>query len=189
MRLFVAVDLPAPAKDELARAGEILRGVAPDAKWVPRDNLHLTVKFLGEVPDERVGEMSAAVGEVAAGFVDFTSHLEGVGCFPSERRARVLWVGLADPAGGIEAIAAALDESFEPLGFPREKRAFTAHLTLARLRVPRPVGDLPDVALDPTPFPIERLTLFRSHLGRPAPRYEAFATFPFRREPSPPRPD
>lgn len=189
MRLFVAVELPGHVKDELARAVEALRPVAPEAKWVPRDNLHLTVKFLGEVRDEGVGEISSAVGAVAAGFVDFRTHLEGIGCFPSERRARVVWVGLADPAGGIGAIAAALDETFEPLGFAREKRSFTAHLTLARLRAPRPIGHLPEIALDPTPFPIERLTLFGSHLRRPAPVYEALATFPFRREPSPPRPD
>lgn len=189
MRLFVAMDLPAGVKDELARAIGVLRPAVPAARWVPRENLHLTLKFVGEVPDERLSAISAAVAEVAGGFVDFSTHLEGIGSFPSPRRARVLWVGLADPAGGIAALAVGLDEAFAPLGVAREARPFTPHLTLARFRTPTLLAAQPEVPLDPTPFAVERLTLFRSRLGRPAPRYESLATFPFRREPSPPRED
>lgn len=188
MRLFVALDLPHQVKDELARAVETLQEVLPGARWVPRENLHLTLAFLGEVPDERLRAISSAVGEAAGGLVDFSTHLEGIGGFPSARRARVVWAGLADPAGGIAGMAEVVASALEPLGFVREERALTAHVTLARLRAPRL---LPPVAvdLDRTPFPVERLTLFRSRLGRPAPRYEALATFPFRREPGPPRGD
>lgn len=180
MRLFVALDLPAVVKDELARAIETLRPAVEGARWVPRDNLHVTLSFLGNVADERVPEISAAIGEAAAGLVDFTTHLEGIGAFPSERRARVVWAGLADPAGGIATVAEAVISAMEGCGFAREKRPFAAHATLARLKVPRPLPPLAPVDLDPTPFPVDRITLFRSHLGRPAPRYEALATFPFR---------
>jgi RNA 2',3'-cyclic 3'-phosphodiesterase len=180
VRLFVALDLPPAIKDELSRVIETLRDAVPNARWVPRANLHLTVKFIGHIPDERLAAISAAVGEATSTFVDFTTHLEGLGAFPSAKRARVLWVGLADPAGGLAAIAGSLDEALEPLAIPREKRAFTPHLTLARLRVPASVAHVPDVPLDSTPFPVDRITLFESRLRRPAPVYEPLAIFPFR---------
>lgn len=188
MRLFVALELPPGTKDELARAIERLRPELPEARWVPRENLHVTLAFLGEVPEERLGAISAAIGDAASGLVDFATHLEGVGAFPSARRARVVWAGLADAAGGIASMADAVASALEPHGFRREERAFAAHVTLARLKVPRPLAPVA-IDLDPTPFPVERITLMRSRLGRPAPRYEALATFPFRREPAPPRPD
>lgn len=182
MRLFVALDLPGRVKDALARVIDELRPLAPKAKWVPRENLHLTLAFLGETPEERLAEISGAIAGAVSELVDFRTHLEGAGVFPSPRRARVLWVGLADAAGGIAALADAVSAALEPLGFSRESRPFVAHLTLARLREPAPLA-VPGLELDSTPFQVERVTLFRSHLARPAPRYSALATFPFRREP------
>lgn len=178
MRLFVAIDLSEAVKDELSRVIEALRPGAPEAKWVPRDNLHLTLAFLGEVGEQRLRAVSTAVGSVAGGVAAFESRLEEVGTFPSPRRARVVWVGLADAGGGLAGLADACAEALEPLGFPPERRAFTPHLTLARFRRPADASRLPEVGIDPAPFAVEALTLFRSHLARPAPRYEALAEFP-----------
>lgn len=148
---------------------------------MPRDNFHLTLSFLGHVADERVAEIGDVLGGAVRGLVDFATYLDGFGAFPSERRARVLWAGIADPAGGLAGVADAVGDALEPLGFPRELRPFRAHVTLARLRTPAPVRFPADLALPPTPVPVERVTLFQSRLKRPAPAYHALAEYPFRR--------
>ncbi len=170
--------MPPQAKDAAFRVIETLRPLVDGARWVPRDNLHVTLKFLGRLADERVPAVADACARAASGMVDFDARLAGTGAFPSARRARVLWIGLHDNAGGFAAVAGALEDAFAPLGFEREKRPFAAHLTIARLKVPAPVS-LPEVDIDEH-VRVDRLTLFQSHLQRPAPRYEPLATFPFR---------
>lgn len=179
MRLFVGIDLPPAIKDELARVIDALRSGSPDPKWVPRDNLHLTLSFLGEVREERLDEIGSAVAE-AAGSVPgpIATSLHGSGAFPSARRARVLWVGLRDDDGRLVRLAGAVSSSLEPLGFPKEKRAWTPHLTLARFRVPGNATALLGETIPAAAFEVPGATLFRSRLARPAPTYEALERFP-----------
>ncbi|MGZ4127172.1 MAG: RNA 2',3'-cyclic phosphodiesterase [Actinomycetota bacterium] len=179
-RLFVALPLPAPVTDELARAMQALEPATPGARWVPKENLHLTLAFLGRVENERVPAVSEAVGRALEGQVDFVARVGGLGAFPSRRRARFVWAGLHDPTGGLAGLAESIAGALEPLGFEREVRPFQAHVTIARLRTPGPV-DLEAVSLRPLSFPVDRVALFESHLRRPAPLYETLATFPFRR--------
>ena len=179
MRLFVAVELPATVKDELDHAVDALRPSLPGARWVPRENLHLTVSFLGEVADERVDSIVAALREGLAASASFIATLAGSGAFPSTRRARVLWAGLESPEGRLTSVADACVHALELVGFPTESRAWTAHVTVARFRVPGDVSRALPIPLAPVGFPIEAVTLFRSRLGRPAPRYEAIARIPF----------
>jgi 2'-5' RNA ligase len=179
MRLFVAVDLPATVKDELDRGVDALRATLPDAKWVPRDNVHLTVSFLGEVVDERVDSVVTTLRDGVSGTEPFAARLAGSGAFPSARRARVLWAGLEAVEDRLSSVANACIRALEPLGFPSESRPWTAHITVARLREPGDVSRVLPLALEPVTFPIEAVTLFRSRLGRPAPRYEAIAAIPF----------
>jgi 2'-5' RNA ligase len=178
MRLFVAVELPDAIKDELARMSSTLREAAPDAKWVPRDNLHLTLSFLGEVPDERVTPIGDALDSVAAGAQGLRAHLGALGAFPSARRARVLWVALEDEGGSLLKVAEATAEALEPLGFPREARPWTAHVTLARFRTPGAVASLLEAKVSPLAFDLSGLTIYRSRLARPAPRYEVLSQLP-----------
>ena len=173
MRLFVGVDLPGEVKDELAGLITTLRSKASDEKWIPRDNLHLTVSFLGEVNEERVPAIvEALTGARANERGPIPTALGGTGAFPSPRRARVLWVSLDDPAGRLAALANRVQDSLEPAGFPKEKRAWTPHLTLARFRTPGDASALKTARPEPRAFEVEEITLFRSRLGRPAPAYE-----------------
>ena len=166
-------------KDELARAIASLSQHVTGARWVPKENLHLTLAFLGRVDDQRVGEISSAIAYVVQGHVDFSVRLDELGAFPSTRRARVVWAGLDDPTQGIAGLADSVGEAMEGLGFPREKRAFSPHVTIARLKTPGRV-ELNEL-LEPIAFPVERITLFESKLGRPNAVYSEIATFPFRR--------
>jgi RNA 2',3'-cyclic 3'-phosphodiesterase len=166
-------------RDELGRAIGVLEGSVPGARWVPIQNLHLTMAFLGRVDEERIETVSSAMAQAVQEHVDFTVRLGEFGAFPSARRARVIWAGLDDPLGGLAGLAGSIGDALEPLGFPREKRAFQPHVTLARLREPKPV----ELTVKPAAlsFPVERISLFESHLQRPAPVYEELTTFPFRR--------
>lgn len=173
MRLFVGVALPGGVKDSLARFIEDARGVVPDAKWVPRDNLHVTVAFLGEVDDARVPRILDALAVSAADLKGpIETAVRGSGAFPSPRRARVLWAGLDDPEQRLAGLADAVSTTLEPLGFPKETRAWSAHVTVARFRAPRDASSMLAAAPEPVGFVVPSVTLFRSRLARPAPRYE-----------------
>jgi 2'-5' RNA ligase len=141
---------------------------------VPLANQHVTLKFLGATWPRLVGWVEETVRAVAASRAAFEIRVEGLGAFPSERRARVLWAGLEED-GSVGRLAAGLEDALAR-EFRPEARAFTPHLTLARFEPAERLTDLPAV-LDLEPFVVERIVLFRSHLRRPAPIYEPLRTF------------
>lgn len=178
LRLFVAIDLPEDVRGLVEDGIAPVRERYPRARWVPTRNQHVTLKFLGTTWPRLVDGVIQLVGEVAGAHVPFETRVAELGAFPSARRARVLWIGLEDPAGRLGAIARDLDarlaKDFEP-----EKRPFTPHLTVARFDPPvRLEEDLDEVGVESRPFGVEWLVVYRSHLQRPAPVYEPIATFP-----------
>jgi len=177
LRLFVAITIPERVSVALADAIAPWRERFPRARWVPRENVHVTLKFLGSTWPRLLEWVVEEVGSAASARVRFESRLEGLGAFPSERRARVLWAGLHDPDGRMAAMATSLDEALAR-EFAPEKRGFTPHLTVARSRPPL---ELPrgfaETSVESEPFVVERLVLFRSHLRRPAPLYEPLDEF------------
>lgn len=178
LRLFVAVDVPEEAEAAVEAAVAPIREAFPEARWAPRANRHVTLKFLGAIAEGLVPWVHETIGAVAASHAPVRSALTGLGSFPSATRTRVLWVGLADDAGDLAAIAAALDDALAAR-VPPEGRAFTAHLTVARSDPPlRLDPSVLATRVEASAFAIEHLVLYRSFLGRPAPRYEALAAFP-----------
>jgi RNA 2',3'-cyclic 3'-phosphodiesterase len=178
LRLFVAVDLPDDVRTRVERGVEPIRERYPTGRWVPIENQHVTMKFLGATWPPAVDGVVASVRDVATRHTPFETRVSSLGAFPSPRRARVLWAGLEDPADRLARIAADLEDTLAD-AFPPEKWAFTPHLTVARFDPA--VGledDLVDRAVESAPFEVAWLTLYRSHVRRPAPRYEAMATFP-----------
>jgi RNA 2',3'-cyclic 3'-phosphodiesterase len=175
LRLFVAVDVPNDVRRAVASAVGRLREVHPRARWVPIENQHVTLKFLGATSPSLIGAVTDAIEEIAVTSATFAARVEGLGAFPNERRAHVLWAGLDDADGRMVELAGALDDGLRR-DFPLQTRAFTPHLTVARFEPPVALGALPAVASEP--FAVDRVVLFRSHLGRPAPVYEPIATFP-----------
>lgn len=179
MRAFVGVDLPGDAKDVLAAFIDRLRAAAPEAKWVPRDNLHLTLAFLGEVGEERAAEIGDALRVAASGLPGpIPTQVHGAGAFPSARRARVVWAGLLDGEGRLAALAHRMRATLEPIGFPPESRSWKPHLTLARFRTPGDASTLVTASPEEVSFIVSDVTLFRSRLARPAPTYEPMGRFP-----------
>ena len=178
LRLFVAVDVPT---DRLARVQELtapLRAELDGARWTPGSNQHITVKFLGSTPSERLADVVAVCAEVASTHASAQVHLNGLGAFPSLHRARVLWVGIDDTDGVLQGVAGALDRRFESLGYAREARAYTPHLTLARMKSATPIRPpLPVMPTELSPFSIDHLTLYRSRLAPRGAVYEALERF------------
>jgi len=177
-RLFVAADVPEAVRSLLAGVLEPLRESHPELRWSPPENWHVTLKFLGAVRPSLVADAGHAVAEAAATTGRFDTHLLGADAFPSARRARVLWVGMSDPDDRFRALAGALDIALERIVKP-EERPFTPHLTVARAKQPLPLGeDLAAVAgTRSEAFTVDQVTLYRSHLRRPAPLYEPVETF------------
>jgi len=133
MRLFVAIGLTPEVRTRLARALTVLRGAGGPATWVAPENLHLTLKFLGELPDSRVSEALEATRRAAWRTGPFDLEIAGVSAFP-ERRPRVIAARASDSPPTLSRLAGALTDALAPLGVPREERPFKAHVTLGRIR-------------------------------------------------------
>ena len=177
LRLFVAVSVPEEQLAWVEQQSGPLRGRWPDARWIPAENQHVTLKFLGPASADLLDPIVAACHHAAESRTVGTVSLGGLGVFPSSKRARVLWIGLDDPAGLLASVAGALDDPLAQLGFEPETRAFSPHLTVARFKRPTPLGELPSVPPPPGPFPVAEFGLWRSHLSPKGARYECLATF------------
>ena len=176
LRLFVAAEVPEDVRNAVADAVAPLRARFPKARWVPTQNQHVTLKFLGSTYPRLVEWVTATVGEVASRNVAFETRVRDLGAFPNARRARVLWAGLDDAGSAFERLAADMDEALSK-EFRPENRAFTPHLTVARFDPPVTV-DPDEIRYESPAFAVDRVVLFRSHLRRPAPVYEPMETYP-----------
>lgn len=136
MRLFVAVSLPSDIRDRLAVAQERLRRVQADVSWVRAENIHVTLKFLGDTEEKRLERIRPALAEVARESAPFSMEVTGVGSFGG-RVPRVVWVGVGEGAERIVRLATQVEAALARVGFPKERRGFTAHLTLGRVRSSR----------------------------------------------------
>jgi 2'-5' RNA ligase len=134
LRLFWAVNLPVETKKKLSGIQLKLRDIPCDIKWVEEENLHFTLKFLGDVEVSAVPDLVNAVKTALAGVPAFTVRPLGMGFFPGAARPRVLWVGLQEELGSLQKSYELINRAHLTLGFPLEKRPFSPHLTLARLR-------------------------------------------------------
>lgn len=181
VRLFAAVEAPEGHRLSIEKAIQSLRLRLPDARWVPREMWHCTLKFLGEVGEERLPEVADIIGESASRALAPETRLTEIGSFPNMRRARVLWIGLEDPGDALAHLAARLEKKFGKAGFRQESRRLHPHLTLARFREPRPIAEAVEECgpyeVDRAPFSIEEVVLFRSRLSPGGAAYEALRRF------------
>jgi len=186
-RLFVALDPPDPVRRRLAALGVDLRRTAgraaDEVRWVPPENVHLTLQFLGAVPEERVAAVEAALRAAAAEAHPLSLEVKGAGGFPNARRPRVVWAGLAGDVAALEALVLGLGRRLAPLGFAPEERPFSPHLTLGRARDGRGAtglaGGLARAAeASGAPWRAAEVVLVESHLSPKGPRYEIVARAP-----------
>ena|SRR5579863_1600596 len=129
MRLFIALDIPADIRERLSQYVDRVRCYAPEARWARIESLHVTLKFVGEVKDAKVEEIKAALPAIQCS--PFPVEFKETGFFPAPRSARVFWAGV-HASDTLPQLASSIETAVEKLGIPREKRAYHAHLTLAR---------------------------------------------------------
>ena len=138
-RVFCAIELPTLVLEKISQHITCLQAAALDspASWSRSENVHLTLKFVGEIPSSRVKELTQAAENAVAGFSPFEIVVENTGSFPKHGTPRVLWIGVNDYSGKLAQLQAKLDEECLRLGLAKEARAFNPHLTIARARKPQ----------------------------------------------------
>ena len=177
-RLFVAFDVPDTVKRAASVAAAPWRERFPDVRWVPEANLHVTLAFIGSTPLEDVDPIGDLIVQAATRAPPFRTRLDGLGAFPSPRRARVLWAGVADRDGIVADLAAVVGRALGER-VARERRPFHPHLTLARASRPLSLPDIDSgTPLRSRRFEVRSICLYRSRPGRPAPVYEALRPAP-----------
>jgi len=144
VRTFIAIELDETINAALTDLQEQLKVKVPQGsvRWVRSEGIHLTLKFLGDVPADRIGEIEQALTQACVGFPAFSFSVEGLGCFPDPRRPRVVWVGVREESGTLRRLQKAIEDGMEKLGFPPEGRKFDAHLTLGRTQRRASSGDV-----------------------------------------------
>lgn len=197
LRAFIAIKLSDELKRQILELQTDLRQRVPDLKgvsWVQPEGIHLTLRFLGDIEDSQIKSLQEALQAAAASVGPFSLAVRGLGAFPTAQRARVLWIGLGGTPGvqagadaGTEAlrtVQAATEEGVVKLGFPREERPFTPHLTMARVREREAAGPLAALVLAERERFIGQLTagsvaLIKSELRPTGAIYTSLVEVPF----------
>lgn len=181
MRLFTGIDLPEEVRERLERLLMHLRPIA-HLKWSPVYNLHVTLKFIGEYPEEKLPELEAALRSVSPR-TPIRGEVKGLGWFPNPHHPRVFWVAVH---AGEELVTLAhdIDAAAQPLGVAKEERSFAPHLTLARIKDPVPLQTLRNAIaqLESVEFGsllIDRFYLYRSQPGSAGSIYTKLSEYPF----------
>lgn len=180
MRLFFCVELAAEVKKDLAEVAQRLRNVLGDGSWVPMENYHLTVRFLGEVAEEIVPKLLEEGKSAAQETMPFTLTLEVLGGFPQTKAARVLWVGPRAEVPEHKRLCQKVERAVQALGFPPERKEPVPHVTLARFKVPkdlRPLLSREKMAV--LEVQAESLTLMLSELRPEGAKYAPLASWRF----------
>ena len=186
IRTFVAVDVTEAVRERAAQLIEELRSCGGDIKWVEPHNMHLTLKFLGDVPETEVNSVCRAVVQAAADLPPFSISVQGVGAFPHVGRPRTVWIGVEEGAEQLGSLQRAVDRALKPLGYPKERRPFHAHLTLGRIRRGGPESrTLSDRLREQQAFlaghsQIKEVVVYASYLDRSGPSYQAMSRGPMR---------
>ena len=181
IRSFIAVDIGPEVRAALGAITRELARAGADARWTRPEGMHATLKFLGAIEATQLETVHAAVERVAGRHGAMQLHARGLGAFPSLQRPRVLWCGLRCP--GLPELASDIDDELAPLGFEGEKRAFSAHVTLARLRSGRGLAPLQHavqqhIADEFGEVDVANVTIYRSTLRRDGAVYDALWTIP-----------
>ena len=188
LRLFAAIEIAPQVRSKIAR---YLNSHVTDLKrikWVTPDQFHLTLKFLGDVPQTEIHHVIRAIQNACARSEPFDLVFEEIGAFPSAESPRTLWVGVSEGVEESTDLAEAIDGELAEIGYPRESRRFTPHLTIGRVKKSVPDGGAGlDAFLLPAKGPsffgvssVTSVTLFSSELSRGGPKYEPLAEFDLR---------
>ncbi|MBI3021456.1 MAG: RNA 2',3'-cyclic phosphodiesterase [Candidatus Omnitrophica bacterium] len=184
MRAFIGIPLPPDVRSSLSRLQRELAASGADVKWVRPAQVHVTLKFLGEISEGERHAIEALVARVAASETPFAIRLNAFGAFPSLTAPRVVWVGVGEGGEAVARLTEAIEREGVAIPLRKEERAFSPHITLGRVRSPRGrqalVAALRDARWDPPPPPwrVSSVTLYQSVLRPEGPQHTVLAEFP-----------
>ncbi|MDD5633790.1 MAG: RNA 2',3'-cyclic phosphodiesterase [Candidatus Omnitrophica bacterium] len=168
IRSFIAIEMSDEARREFSKVISKLKDSGADVKWIDPDSLHLTLKFLGNIEETRVPDISKSILQITSNLDPFEMRLDGLGAFPNWTRPRVVWLGISEGGSLAKNIAEQIERTMESYGFEREKRSFSPHITLGRVRSGKNVDKLKKIAdsikVDPCLIEVKEIILFRSQL-------------------------
>ena len=169
IRSFIAIPLNPEIISRIEKTQKELKTLPADVKWVNPKSIHLTLKFLGNVEEGDIENIARGVQNGMRGFKPWTTAVKNVGAFPSLKSPRVVWVGIEDKAGQLVVLQNQIEKEMSKLGFEEEKRTFSAHLTLGRVRSPKGKNELVKYLLDERErvfgeIKVDRVILFKSEL-------------------------
>ena len=181
LRAFVAFKLPEHIVGRAATLQSALKARGMKMRWVKPQNLHLTLKFLGDIPETEAPKVGAVIHQVACDEPPLEMTLQGMGVFPGIKRPRVLWVGFGGQVRELKRLHRKLEDQLEPLSYDRDKRGFKAHLTLARIKGPIAPKLLLEAIEDvghfsPISFAVRRMVFYKSDLQPQGAIYTPMAT-------------
>lgn len=182
LRAFIAVELDASVIDELTRVLNLLKATQADVKWVHPQNAHITLKFLGQIQEQKIEKISRSIKESVPAYKPFHLTIENLGVFPNMKLPRVIWIGAVSEGNFLEKLACEIEENLVSLHFPKEKRGFKSHITIGRLRSNKNKNELvnllADIKIDRKDMLVKTVTLFKSTLSPLGPCYERLASIP-----------
>lgn len=174
IRAFLAIPLSSEARAVVAGVADELAGEVPEraVKWVSPERIHITVRFLGSTPLDKLEPLAGHLDRIAEQHAPFTLELDSLGCFPNERRPRVIWVGVAGQTRRLEDLQRDIEQMVVDMGWEPERRDFHAHLTLGRVKDKSARVDLPwGQRVAPATIPVQEVHLFESELRPNGPLY------------------
>lgn len=141
LRCFISVELPSAIKQDVSAVANALRKSDADIKWITPENLHITLKFLGNTEESLVPDIIVLLRKKLSPYPPFYIRITGAGCFPDKRHPKILWAGVED-SDSLQSLQEAIEDAMAGLGYPREKKAFSPHLTLGRVRSQKRINDV-----------------------------------------------
>jgi len=169
MRTFIAIELPQDIKDSLSALQDKLKTAPAEVRWVKHENIHLTLKFLGEIDAKQLDKIKLILQEVARDHHEFKTRVSTLGVFPNLNYPRVIWVGLDKNDEPVQKIVQDLEEKIAKLGIAKEKRTFTSHITIGRVKLGKFIAPENQASRE---FTVHKITLFKSTLTPGGPVYE-----------------
>jgi len=181
MRAFIAIELPQEVKNSLSHLQGKLKAAGADVKWVAPENIHLTLKFLGEIDEKKIDKITYIIEDIAKNISSFYIRVCSLGAFPKINIPRVIWVGIDKGDNEIKEIVRGLEEKIAEAGIPKKDGLFSSHITIGRMKSylnqERLVKDLKSMAdnlgEENLEFLSDSITLFKSALTSKGPIYEA----------------
>ena len=182
VRTFLAINLPDREKERLAEAVEHWRRYRAAVRWTASSRLHLTLKFLGDVPEDAIEDIVESCSKTASEHAAFEMRATVSGVFPSLKRPRILWVGLASvPQAALHALQQGIEQALEDAGFSREERPFSPHITVGRVKSGKNIRQLMEdfMTYEPggNPFTVDSFALYSSTLTPRGPIYSELERF------------